>query len=404
MEGLPPSHAGGMLAPEENTKCDPSSWPDPRTDTQTPVPRPAIPRTLSEPATALREKVRTHADDRPGVYRFSGPRGELLYVGKSVRIRSRLLSWLRSAPTGKSAELIRVAREVEWEYVPTEFEALLKEFRLIRAFRPRFNVHHRRERRFAWIKVTREPAPRLIATRRPTADGSAYLGPFPAGRGLPRTLGELSRLTGIRDCPAATPMRFSDQLDFLSVDHPPLCRRGEMGSCPAPCAERCTQAAYREGVGLALAFLRGDSDAPLERLEARMQGAASEREFEMAARFRDRAERLRELRKAVTEFGTFLESLNFVYRVPTSEGVWSYVLRNGRVVLQFLEADPEAGNSSELADRIRAAVTWPASAPAALEDSEREELFLTARWFRQHPDELARGIPVEAYLRTPFSG
>ena len=73
------------------------------------------------PSQRLREQVSLMAENRPGIYRFTGPRGEVLYVGKSVRIRSRLLSYFRSDVSSKQSELLRVAKGIEWEYLPNEF-------------------------------------------------------------------------------------------------------------------------------------------------------------------------------------------------------------------------------------------------------------------------------------------
>ncbi len=86
------------------------------------------------PSQRLREQVSSDAENRPGTYRFTGPKGEVLYVGKSVRIRSRLLSYFRSDVPSKQSELLRVATGVEWEYAPNEFEAVLREFHQIRTF------------------------------------------------------------------------------------------------------------------------------------------------------------------------------------------------------------------------------------------------------------------------------
>jgi excinuclease ABC subunit C len=351
----------------------------------------------------LRERVREEAENRPGIYRFTGPRRELLYVGKSVRVRTRLLSYFR-AREGKPRELLRVASGVEWEYVPNEFEALLREFRLIRAFRPRFNVVHRRHRRYAWIRVTREAAPRLMATRSPRPDGVRFLGPFPATRSLPRTLQELSALVGLRDCPRSTPIHFADQLDLLATPRAPLCPRAELGSCPAPCAAGCSRSAYLEGVERALAFLEGRSDLPLDRLRERMERAADRLGFETAARLRDREARLRELRDRVVASRREFRELTFVYPVPGAgtEPRRLYLLREGRVSLTLDEpALDDPGGRDAAAEALRAGMAKAAPTAEQLSESEREELFLVARWFRTHPEERARGVPVESYLSEP---
>jgi excinuclease ABC subunit C len=358
-------------------------------------------RTKGEHRSGLRPRIQAEAENRPGIYRFLGPRRELLYVGKSIRIRTRLLSYFRDRE-GKARELLRVASGVEWEYVPNEFEAILREFRLIRAFRPRFNVQHRRHRRFAWIRVTREAAPRIVATRSPQPDGSRFFGPFPATRSLPRALRELAGVVGLRDCPAKTPMAFADQLDLLSVPRSPGCPRADLGSCPAPCASACTREEYLRGVEEVTAFLAGESDAPLERLKHRMDTAVRSRGFEVAARLRDREARLRALRDRVVEAEKEREALSFVYPVPSvDEGSRVYLLQEGRVQLTLDE--PRRGDDgarARMAQALRSATDRKPIPPESLSEPHREELFLVARWFRTHPEERARGIPVETYLEA----
>lgn len=397
------------MIPEEKANIDLVSMSDP----SSPVP----PR--SDPAPELRARVRADAENRPGIYRFIGPRGEVVYIGKSVRVRSRLLSYFR-ARSGKPVEILRVARAVEWEYVPTEFEALLREFRLIRAFRPRFNVHHRRDRRFAWIKLTREAAPRLLATRRPVADGARYFGPFPATRSLPRTVRDLAHLVGLRDCPVRTPMHFSDQLDLLSPERVPGCARAELGSCPAPCAALVSRDAYLEGAREARTFLEGESRQTLHRARSRMEQASKRRAFEAAALWRDRMERIERLRDAVVEHGRYLESLRFLYRVPTPAAGTSgsrtsanrvYLIVGGRVRLTFDEGDDTGSGAPPPADPglrrtiLRTLERAEGEQELPLDEDAREELFLVARWFRRHPEELERGWSPERYFAaTTASG
>src|SRR3982751_7067296 len=108
----------------------------------------------------MRSTVRESAADRPGVYRMLSADGEIVYVGKSKRVRTRLLSYFRcSYPEDKGARILREADRIEWDYTPSEFAALLEELRLIHRFRPRFNVAMKRDaRHFAFIKLTRGPA------------------------------------------------------------------------------------------------------------------------------------------------------------------------------------------------------------------------------------------------------
>jgi hypothetical protein len=78
----------------------------------------------------MRSTVKDTAADRPGIYRMLSSEGEVLYVGKSKRVRSRLLSYFRCAyPEEKGARILRSAEKIEWEYTPSEFAALLQELR-----------------------------------------------------------------------------------------------------------------------------------------------------------------------------------------------------------------------------------------------------------------------------------
>ncbi len=82
------------------------------------------------PTSALREYVRAHTENRPGIYRMLGSDGQPLYVGKSVRVRTRLLSYFRAPAGEKAANLIRETKKIRWEYVPNEFSALVHEMKL----------------------------------------------------------------------------------------------------------------------------------------------------------------------------------------------------------------------------------------------------------------------------------
>lgn len=370
-------------------------------------------QTTKSRAPAWVDQVRAEARPDPGIYRFHGPRDEVLYVGKSVRVRSRLLAWIRGDDP-KATELLRVTRSVSWRYLPSEFDALLEEFREIRRFRPRFNVVHRRDRRFAWVRITDEAAPRLVATLRPAGGstrrggrgrGGLY-GPFPARRSLPRTLRELAREVGLRDCAAGTPIRFAGQGDLFGEGAPPPglpCPRLPLGSCPGPCVSACSEAAYRARVEEAAAFLDGGADVVLGRLTARMAEAAAAREYEVAARLRDRRERLARLRALVVEARRHREALSFVYR--PGGGSRLHLVRRGEVLLSAEASSMEDRTSAlALADRIQAAWNAPPREPAVLEDDAREALFLVLRWFREHPPEPGEVEGVEAFVHRLGAG
>ncbi|MEX2465624.1 MAG: hypothetical protein WD995_01855, partial [Gemmatimonadota bacterium] len=103
-------------------------------------------RTTVHANPTLREHVRARAENRPGVYRMFGPDGQLLYVGKSVRVRNRLLSYFRAARGEKAWELAR-------------------EMKQIQTAQPRFNVQHKRKKIYSFVKITHEAAEILLVAR-----------------------------------------------------------------------------------------------------------------------------------------------------------------------------------------------------------------------------------------------
>ena len=352
----------------------------------------------------LREQVRAGAENRPGVYRFLGPGEELLYVGKSVRVRSRLLSYF-SAPRGQKAwRLARDAAAVEWEYVPNEFDALLTEMRLIQRHRPRFNVEHKRKRRYAFVKVTREPAPRVLPTGRVAADGSTYFGPFPRVGWLARAIRDLSYVMGLRDCPAATPIFFDDQLEIFGSgaaagsDRSPRCLRADLGTCLAPCCGRTSSVEYRDRVAATVRFLEGRGKEPLRRLEGEMAGAVRRASFEYAATVRDRLERLRRFQEELAAWRGRVASLSFVYRVPGFRGADRvYFVRRG-LVEGWADHPKSPEARREVARHVRAVFEEAAPVDPGLSPHQAAEVLFVGRWFRRREKELERTAPPEEWL------
>lgn len=313
--------------------------------------KPSTTRRTARPSSPLRDHVRGYAENRPGVYRFIDREGQVLYVGKSVRVRARLLSYFRAEPGEKAHELAQDAVGAEWEYVPDEFGALIREMRLIQRFKPRFNVQHKRRRAFAFLKLTlAEAAPRVVAVSRAREDGSLYFGPFGRVWAVKEVARELGSVLGLRDCPSRTPVFWSDQMDLFAPARSPGCMRAELGTCAAPCIGSIDEASYRERVRSARAFLQGASAEPLDTLESRMKDAAARLDFEYAARLRDRRDRMAFLHSEMAAFRGEIDALSFVYRTKGfNDEERLYVIRGGRVIDEVeLGIDEPASNAGDV--------------------------------------------------------
>ncbi|MFN2565404.1 MAG: UvrB/UvrC motif-containing protein [Gemmatimonadaceae bacterium] len=349
----------------------------------------------------MRDNVRTNAVDRPGVYRMLSPDGEIVYVGKSKRVRSRLLSYFRcSFPDDKGARILREADRIEWDYTPSEFAALLEELRLIKRYRPRFNVAMKRDaRHFAFIKLTRGAAPKLLVVRGAGQDDTAlYYGPFQGALRVSEAVRELNDVVGLRDCALDRPMHYSDQRELFQIQpRTPGCIRYEVKKCLGPCVAGCSAGEYTERVALARAFLDGTDDGPIHTLRRQMEAASERLEFERAGSLRDKLHRLESLKEQFIRFRFAVETLSFVYRVPGHDGDDRvYVIRRGRVRAEA--SAPRTVRERAALRRTVAEVFERAEHKGAqIPTHEIDELLLLSSWFRRFPRELARtSAPGEA--------
>jgi excinuclease ABC subunit C len=368
------------------------------------------PRRRSKPAAApeiearvarLHDRVRREVRERPGVYRMTAPDGEVLYVGKSKRLRTRLLRYFRAAfPHEKGARIIREAGEVAWDYLPSEFAALLEELRLIKRFRPRFNVMMKRDaRHYAFIRVSHDAAPKFLVVRGAGSDEhGTYFGPFHGALQLEHALRELSDVLGLRDCRLDMPMHFADQGELpIAPVRTPGCIRHEIGKCLGPCIGATTEAQYRARFRLAREFLEGAHEAPLETLRSAMEVSSAGLEFEQAARLRDKIARLESLREQFSRLRFAVESLSFVYTVPGfGHDDRAYVIRRGRVRAEL--PAPRTGSDAQALAARAAAIFAPGERCAdTVPAHEVDELLLLSSWFRNLPDELARTTPAAEF-------
>jgi len=356
------------------------------------------PRTTEERVRELHSQVKERAENKPAVYRFVAADGEVVYVGKSKQLRSRLLSYFRGAyPDEKGARILREAHDIEWDYVPSEFAALLGELRLIKRWRPRLNVALKRDaRNLCFIKLTGGVAPRLTVVRGPgNGDNAMYYGPFLGAMRVDESLRELSDVLGLRDCTLDRKMQFSDQRDLFPVaPRTPGCLRYEVKKCLGPCIAACSSGDYMERVGMARGFLDGRDDGPLATLHHEMMASSERLEYERAAAYRDKFNRLEALREEFGRLRFAVESLSFVYTVRgADDSDRLYVIRRGRVRAE-LDPPRTAVERATMATML-AEIFGDATTGMQVPSHEIDELLLLSSWFRRFPAELDKTIPYE---------
>ncbi|MBE0591013.1 MAG: nuclease [Gemmatimonadales bacterium] len=346
----------------------------------------------------LKRRVAALAENRPAVYRMLDPTGRVIYVGKAKRLRSRLLSYFRAQyPDDKAARILQATDDLAWDYVPSEFAALLGEMRQIHRYRPPFNVRMNRARRAVFIKVAGGPAPKLYVGRNPAGEDVRHYGPFLGAGHLHEAIKALNDLLGLRDCSLRMPIVYRDQGDLFDGAAQAGCLRYEIGTCSGPCGGLVTEIEYRRRIQEALDFVEGRALAPLDRVIEAMTDASEDRDFERASWWRDRFDTLTWLLEACGRMQAALDSLTFVYVDPGSSGDdRAYVIRRAQVC-----AAAPAPRTPIETEAFCALVREHADVtpePGPIPHQAIDETLLILSWFRRHPGALQRTVPLETWL------
>jgi excinuclease ABC subunit C len=234
---------------------------------------------------------------RPGVYLHKDRFGRVIYVGKARDLRKRVATYFQpSRRLGwdlKFNALVGAIHDFDWHVVKSEAEALLLEGRLIKEFKPPFNVDFKDDRRFLLLKVNlNDPIPRFTLTRLRQDDGCLYFGPFAHSGSVRRALTVMRRKFQLRGCRALTPT----ETDYRH------CLYANLKHCTAPCIGNVTRDEYLAQVRAGCDFLAGQAEELVAEFEAEMQRAAGRLEFEKAAQLRDAINDLRRTTQRTEKF------------------------------------------------------------------------------------------------------
>ncbi|MDQ3225468.1 MAG: excinuclease ABC subunit UvrC, partial [Chloroflexota bacterium] len=251
--------------------------------------------------------------------------GNVIYVGKAMRLRDRVRSYFQSTRHGdaKTRELVRQIADFEVIRTDTPTEALILENELIKRYQPRYNVMLKDSKTYPYLKITNEEWPRVISTRRIVDDGGRYFGPYTSAGSAYRTLNLLNRLFPYRKC------------DKRITGNEEVCLYYHLQQCTAPCIAAVDRESYMRAVDAAALFLDGQADEILRSLDEEMAQAADAWNFERAAEIRDRISSIRHVLERQKIVGPSQDSAD-ILAVARGEGgdagVQVGFLRGGRLL------------------------------------------------------------------------
>ncbi len=225
---------------------------------------------------------------KPGIYQFKDEKGTVIYVGKAINLRSRVMSYFREkVDSPKTAALVKRISDLEVIVTENEIEALVLENNLIKQFSPRYNVLLKDGKSYPYIRVTNEPYPRVFATRDIVRDGSKYFGPYTDVKSMRQSLRMINKIFKIRSC------KYHIDDDVIRAGKIKVCLDYHIKKCDGPCEGLISEKDYGEMVNHVVQVLRGKTDELISKLESEMNSAAENLDFEKAAEIRDKIEKLK---------------------------------------------------------------------------------------------------------------
>ena len=335
-------------------------------------------REFTRKVSPQRRAKRTWAEQapaKPGVYLFvaeHADRREVLYVGKSTNLRSRVRTYFTAAEKRpRMEEMIRVATGVETIPCTTALQAEVAELRLIASHAPRYNRRSKFPERMLWIKITNEAFPRLSVVREVRADQATYFGPFRRRQAAEDVLLAIYDGFPIRQCtPRLSPKRLTA-----------ACALAGMGRCSAPCDGTVSREAYAEIVAEVRKALSSDVRPAVSGVQARLGRLIAQQRFEEAAIIRGRLETL-------TYTGVRFHRVHSLAACPEivaarrNGGDWEiHVIRYGRLAAAALATPGQVPQAVARAVRATAETVPKPLDPlpaAGIEETER-----IAAWLEQ---------------------
>ena len=283
------------------------------------------PLTLKFSVMTVAEKLK-RLPTSAGIYVHKNAAGKIIYVGKAKNLRNRVRQYFQSSrhQDYKTRQLVKLIVDFEFIVVDSEVEALILESNLIKKHRPRFNILLKDDKSYPHIKLTNEPFPKVVVTRKIVRDGSHYYGPFLPAVLARRTVNLVNRAFQLRTCE-------------IEIDGklPRPCLEYHLKRCLGPCVKGlCTQEEYQEAAADVKILLEGRNKELAGTLEERMWKFSEEGKYEIAAKYRDlrnTVTALSEQQKMATTAERDVDIFGY-YRERQRLALQLFTMREGRIV------------------------------------------------------------------------
>lgn len=215
--------------------------------------------------------------DSPGCYQYLNEKGVIIYVGKAKNLKRRVSSYFNNPKqTYKTQFLVPKIRDIRYIVVDTEEDALLLENKLIKKYKPHYNVLLKDDKTYPSLAITNEYLPRLVRVRKRTGKGAQFFGPY----SHTPTMYALWDLC--KDLYKPRPCHTAMTREGIEAGKYEVCLEYHLHKCLAPCVGRQSRQDYINNIEACREILKGNTAELARKMKEQMMALAAELRFEEA--------------------------------------------------------------------------------------------------------------------------
>lgn len=334
---------------------------------------------------------------KPGVYLMHDEKDNIIYVGKAISLKNRVRQYFQSSRNkgAKIEQMVTHIRRFEYIVTDSELEALVLECNLIKEHRPKYNTMLMDDKGYPFIKVTvNEAYPRVMLARTMQKDKAKYFGPFTSAGAVKDTIELIRKIYNIRNCNRNLPRDTGKERPCLNY---------HIKQCKAPCQGYISEQEYRKSIDKVIRFLNGHYDEVLKELEAKMQEASENMEFERAIEYRELLGSVKQIaeKQKITDSRGEDRDILAVAKDAEDAVVQVFFIRGGRLIGRdhfFLRNASDSTKAELLTSFIKQFYAGSPFIPAELMlHEELEEQELLEEW-------LSKKREHRVHIRVPKKG
>jgi len=226
----------------------------------------------------------------PGVYIMHNKSNDIIYIGKAKALKNRVSQYFGSSKNHDDKVRKMVSNVDYFEYIVTdsEFEALILESSMIKQHKPKYNILLKDDKGYSYIRISGGEWPKMAEVKQIADDGAKYIGPYMSSWSIKETIDSARKIFKLPSCNKKFPQDFGKGRPCLNF---------HINQCSAPCRGRIKQKEYDEAFEGALEFIKGGSATSVKTLSEKMNEAAENLDFELAARLRDRINAINKMKE-----------------------------------------------------------------------------------------------------------